>query len=57
MKCIYYRSQARQALGGIDNINAAIVSLSDDCQGAWAHVVQAAALAVCEEVAFVSLSL
>lgn len=57
MNCIYYRSQASQELSYTDNINAAIVSLSDDCQGAWAQAVQAAVLAVCEEFAFVSLSL
>ena len=57
MKRIFYRSRASQELSGIDDINAAIVSLSDERQGGWAHAARAAVLAVCEEFAFVSLSL
>lgn len=57
MKCTYYKSQESQESSCLDNINAAIVSLSDHCQGTRAHAVQTAALTVCEEVAFVSLSL
>lgn len=46
-----------QELSGVYDINAAIVSLCDECLGAWAHAIQTAVLAVCEEFAFVSLSL